>query len=582
MRRMWLFLIVAAGCATAPEAAPPGRPSPPGPPPRPEMTLDEDVARAVAGAVARAVAGDLKGALRTAAAPVLEKRLPRSLVISAFGSKPVLRVVQRGATYAEALRRLLPSLPRREKVWPIRVEQVTGVFRLEDPMACAVNMRPGLDMLLAEHRKTGATVYVFSDQLLSRYLSSPAFMGALLAQLYPGCWFHRIRTQASFLVFSDGRVERLFRLRRAEVPSDAAALRAALAAALDYLLRNRRPDGLFGYLYDAARDRFEKKESLIRQAGTTFSVLRISALLGRRAPAAAAEALSALLSHCKKDGDRMYLSEHDGKVTLGASALLLWALGEYRLRTGDDRFDAQAAALAGFLLSMRKEDGSFHTHFDALSGPYTRPNVWYYPGETCLALASAAKVWGRNDWKEASLKAWRALAAARVGVWKSGARRVDAWMMKAADALGEALDDDELAPVWAYADHLCECQKRLLDSMYPDYRGAFALYGGQPKGPADAAAAEGLAAAWRIARRRGAAERARKYGDALVRLAPFLLRHQFDEVSAHWLPGPDRALGGVTTGLTDGKIRIDGVQHTMEALAGALAVLEARDGERRR
>jgi hypothetical protein len=63
------------------------------------------------------------------------------------------------------------------------------------------------------------------------------------------------------------------------------------------------------------------------------------------------------------------------------------------------------------------------------------------------------------------------------------------------------------------------------------------------------------------------------YRAALLRLAAFQLRCQITPENAFFLPRPDRALGGFRSGLVDGEVRIDYVQHSVSSLLGLRGIL---------
>jgi len=283
---------------------------------------------------------------------------------------------------------------------------------------------------------------------------------------------------------------------------------------------------------------------------------------------AAGRAIRFLLAHCEKLDGALWLREESSPFArLGPSAILLYALACWS-RAGGEQDRKKASQLAAFLLRMQRPDGSFNTHMDVSDKVAVKRPHRFYPGEAVFALAVAGQVFGEKAWTEAAVRGMHAVFGERMAapyvVW------VDSWLMKAAAVLHRHLTQEELAFCFRVADKVVESQTRLLKSGYADYHGALRLYRGLPSCASDAAYGEGLAAAFALARKVGDKKRAARYGAALRHLAAFILRHQFDEVSGHFLADPDTAEGGFSSTLFDTRIRCDVVAHAMATLMAAL------------
>ena len=73
---------------------------------------------------------------------------------------------------------------------------------------------------------------------------------------------------------------------------------------------------------------------------------------------------------------------------LGASALMLVALSERRLLTGDEQHDETMRELGRFLVAMQHDDGSFNAYWDVeTEQPDTVTESAFFPGEANWALA---------------------------------------------------------------------------------------------------------------------------------------------------------------------------------------------------
>jgi hypothetical protein len=89
-----------------------------------------------------------------------------------------------------------------------------------------------------------------------------------------------------------------------------------------------------------------------------------------------------------------------------------------------------------------------------------------------------------------------------------------------------------------------------------------------PSGPSfhTAFVAEGLAAAWRLARGAGDHERAARYAHACRRAASFMSELIIRPDDSYCLRDPDRAIGGVRPARDRSDVRIDFVSHALLAL----------------
>ncbi len=98
------------------------------------------------------------------------------------------------------------------------------------------------------------------------------------------------------------------------------------------------------------------------------------------------------------------------QASLGSTALAVVAVAEYRLATGDPRYDASHLAMVEWILSLRKPDGRFAHLYDVPSGtPDWKQVLLYYDGEAALALARSYKIFKDPRMIDATEKALDAL-----------------------------------------------------------------------------------------------------------------------------------------------------------------------------
>jgi len=363
-------------------------------------------------------------------------------------------------------------------------------------------------------------------------------------------------------------------------------LLAACGAAADWLLRFQKPDGSFHYSYNAATEKVDNKSyNIVRHAGTAWSLAQAhAALRQRRFKHGAYRALEWLLSRARTR-DKIAWIEHGGRCALGAAALGLVALLEYRSAAATKRFDKEIKRLGRFLVLMQRDDGFFWSDYDPKGrrGFVPKGHVpLYAPGEAFLALVRLQRALPDLVWRRAAAK------AADFAVTKRDAWYVqhdlpmvhpDAWTMMGLDefhALGAARRV-HVDYCFFLAEQILEEQEAPATARWRDHVGAPRASTEPPRVAPAAARCEGLVAAWRLARRMGVA--AAGYRRAILRSARFQLAHQYDAVNSYLLPNPRRALGGFYSSYGDHRIRIDFVQHNISALLGAAEMLQAEKDE---
>jgi hypothetical protein len=267
----------------------------------------------------------------------------------------------------------------------------------------------------------------------------------------------------------------------------------------------------------------------------------------------------------------VYVIDNDGKAKLGAVGLALLALAR-QIELDPGFADRESAnKLAKMILVMQRADGSFISYYP-VRGDEPRGSVsLYYPGEAILGLMHLFKTSGDH----------RLLDAARRGALYliESQRRMnrppsDAWLIQALEALHKAGREQKNGDQ-KYADHALRLAERMMADQYTasdpaGYAGAFGP--GPPRVTPAAARAEGLLAAYRIARSIDD-QRAARIAAALRAAARFQLSQQFTADSSNGLRNPERAHGGFRESLTSMRVRIDYVQHNISSLLGVAYTL---------
>src|SRR5215207_3783760 len=158
-------------------------------------------------------------------------------------------------------------------------------------------------------------------------------------------------------------------------------LRRSAQAAVDWFVRNQRSDGTWLYLYDADEDSAPSEYNEVRHAGAAMGLYRAAAagLPGalRSGDRGTQWELNRLV---RRDG--WAALELDGRVTTGATALMVAGLVIRRDATGDTRYDGVLRRLGRFLLAQTEPSGAVLASYDPARGaPVAGEYSKYYTGE---------------------------------------------------------------------------------------------------------------------------------------------------------------------------------------------------------
>jgi hypothetical protein len=350
----------------------------------------------------------------------------------------------------------------------------------------------------------------------------------------------------------------------AVTPANAAALHAAATAGVRWIADHRLPDGRFTYYYDAATDSQRDHEHPARDPGTNpyYNLLRhcggvITLLLWReyhQATAAAGNApdgdqrplesldtavseaiesgiefyVRQLVSYTAPDGRPAAYAYYNRKAKLGGSGVGLTMLALYQrlFRTG--KFLEHVGQLANHLLHEILDSGEFRYYHVYLDRPVTEADnralfSFYYPGEALLGLAHYCQhVCDAESERRAIYdrihRALRFLFDDRPRIYREHYTNLpaDSWLMM---AILDLWDVPEFRRP-AYSEPVFQDADRMVDQMYtpsrapfPDYTGSFFYHYGDHPYP-DGARAEGLLAAYLLARKMGDTVKMARYSRA--------------------------------------------------------------------
>jgi len=359
-------------------------------------------------------------------------------------------------------------------------------------------------------------------------------------------------------------------------PLTRARLKAAARAGAAYLASMLKMDGTFIYEFDPVEDRpGGGAYSWPRHAGAAYALVNAGRLFNEPAfTSAARDAIGAALaklnpapdgSKCLLEGERCYF---------GSTALLLIAVAEYRLATGDARFDGAGRAMAAFIRGLQRDNGLFYHYWSPKTGLDRGTMLLYASQQGALALAK----WGRATNDAAALAAARRgmdyLAGPYwsffLGKWFYGPEH---WTCLAAEEL------DKVSPNPAYTSicvdigrHFARSTLHPGDTPFYEHVGGLGLADVMPPHEGGTATgAEAMATAVAVGRASGAD--VARIREALFDTCQFLTRCQPTVHDAFWMRRPEMGVGGLFERQTVPMIRIDNVQHAISAMMAGIELL---------
>jgi hypothetical protein len=436
-----------------------------------------------------------------------------------------------------------------------------------------------------------AGLYLADSPSAERYLSQAAAAADLRTEMPR---MHRSFRATTFVQLAPGgEIRPVFRGNLLLAAPDAPTLRAAALAGGRWLAGAQRADGRFPYRYCPTERRTQDDQyNLARHCAAAWGLFLLHDRTGgqdRRLLEAANRALDWARALARKTAvpavPELAVADAPGPTASGAALALLATVEAVRIGGRKDLKREAVAMGDAVLRCFQHEDGRFWSWWDPRTGrPAGDLSFIYHPGELLLALAGLHEVSGEKRFLEAALRGMDAQVKAEAAHYLERMELPpDAWTIQAVEAL------ERVAPprkewrehAWLLADCLARGQYGSPTGPAPkaaDYLGGMNNLD-PPIACAAGARGEGLAAACRLARVAGQAERARRYRERLLEAARFSLEGQYRAENSYWLPEPERALGGVRQSLTDTTIRIDYVQHCCVAMLAAAEILEQDPGQ---
>jgi hypothetical protein len=404
-------------------------------------------------------------------------------------------------------------------------------------------------------------------------------------------------TSKAFVTFGD-QIIPLYRGHPAVLPYAKEELKRTMLVSADWLIENMYPDGSFLYYYDPVADSIVDHahpnrsmdnlyNNILRHSGGTITLVRAFELAqDNKYLDAAKRSLDFTVSNSRKrevDGQEAYYVFFNEKAKLGGTGTALAAIMRYYMTSRDASYNEYATGMVRHLLSRIEDNGEFigyYIHPGYNNGqPLLNPTdeqkrklfSFYYPGEALLGLALYEREVSldpefKNEIRQQCKKALDFLVDERPQKYADlfTALPSDGWLMQ---AIEEWSKDPEFRKQ-AYLDFVYNDGNSMVahmynrkNSLYFDNPGTF-FYNYGDHAYTDGARAEGLIAAYYLAKRMGKTELAKKFLEANIQVAKSLLFTLHTEAGSYAFKNPQKAIGSFRFKFTRQWVRVDSVQHT--------------------
>lgn len=342
-----------------------------------------------------------------------------------------------------------------------------------------------------------------------------------------------------------------------------AEAQASETLAEQWFLGNFRDKGIFVYEYNPLTDEYSLQNNMIRQ-------LMASRLLAEMSQENTdlqkqhQQNLDFIFRYWYQETeDELGYIDYSNKSKLGANAMALRTLVFSPFYA---EYEQEAERLADGILSLLDEDGAFEPWFIEPSYEYDADYLLtFYSGEAILSLVEYGLLPGKEEYLQAAKKAQDYYLQKYVVEMKENYYPAYVpWHSLALNKLFFATGDQKYADaIFTLNDKLLELQDttrqigRFYNPKTPQY--------GTPHVASDGVYTEGLAYALEVALQVGDQSHAQKYLDALQLSLKNLQRLQYTPQNTPENFDREKVLGGFFSRTSRRTIRIDNVQHTLDA-----------------
>ena len=363
----------------------------------------------------------------------------------------------------------------------------------------------------------------------------------------------------------------------------------------NWVLDNMYDDGRFLYYYDCCEDTYKDHEhpnrpidnlyyNDLRHCGGIIVLLRAYQLSkDKKFLEASKKALdwsvSVSMPHDTQWG-KAYFAFYNNKGKLGGTGVLLVAMMQYYLITGDDTYIEYIKGYTRHVMSRVYDNGELLGYYIHPAFQDGKPLIkmsdeerkatfsFYYPGEALLGLGLYANNFDDDLAKEAKRIGEKALdwiidERPKIYADLFTALPSDAWLMQAIEEWAKDehfRKENYLNFVFGDADTMIEKTYKRDDSPYIDYEGGYYYEYGDHYYP-DGARSEGLIASYYLAKFLGKNELAQKLLNACKAVAMCQFHLFNDEINNYSHKNPERSKNSIRFKATRQWVRVDSIQH---------------------
>lgn len=363
----------------------------------------------------------------------------------------------------------------------------------------------------------------------------------------------------------------------------------------EWCLDNMWEDGRFLYYYDCTEDNYKDHEhpnrpidnlyyNDLRHCGGIIALLRAYQLTSDdKFLTAARKALDWSVSISKPHETEWgtgYYAFYNNKSKLGGTGVLLVAMMQYYLITGDEKYIDYIKGYTRHIMSRVYENGEllgYYIHPKFQNGqPLINMNdeerkatfSFYYPGEALLGLGLYANNFDDDLSKEAKRLGEKALdwivdERPKIYADQFTALPSDAWLMQAIEEWAKNKHfrkENYLNFVFTDANTMMEKTYKHDDTPYIDYDGGYYYEYGDHYYP-DGARSEGLVAAYYLANFLGKKELSETLLNACKNVAMCQFHLFNTEQSNYAHKNPERSVNAIRFKATRQWVRVDSIQH---------------------
>lgn len=351
---------------------------------------------------------------------------------------------------------------------------------------------------------------------------------------------------------------------------------------MDWFTHNQYGDGRWLYLYDADDATVARDYNAVRHMGVQLSLYQAAAAGVPGAMESAERGLAWAMRHVV-ERDLWAAVGDDNRIPVGATALLVAALAERRMATGDDQYDDLLTGMGDFLVSQLEPSGAVLAYYDsAIGAPVPGEYSQYYTGEAYWALTRLRVAFPDGPWAEAADRVGAYISTRRdnaEGYWPPLPDHWAAYGLAETVSVDDRAGDEPLtADELAYARRqagLFGVQVRWVSQQEGPW-GVLARGTHVPRGGGYGVIGEALTGLWLVSHADSRlADIRTPLSERAMCTAGLALQAQVDAPAADDYREPDRVQGAW---LIDGETRMDDQQHALSALLRTIPIVEAGAG----